>query len=101
MQDHLYFLFFLSILLLSNIGYGLVFTNFFKKSFDQLNLGFYGLIGFFIIIIISYFTSYFLAHDFKHNLVLHSLGLLSFIYFFVKKKKIMNLKNFYSFILFF
>ena len=87
MQDHLYFLFFLSILLLSNIGYGLVFANFFKKNFDQLNLGFCGLIGFFIIIIVSYFTSYFLAHDFKHNLVLHSLGLLSFIYFFVKKKK--------------
>lgn len=101
MQEHFYFIFFLSILLLSNIGYGLVFTSFFKKSFDQLNLGFFGLIGFFIIIIISYFTSYFLAHDFKHNLVLHSLGLVSFIYFFAKKKNINEFKKLLFIYLFF
>lgn len=93
MLDHFYFLFFLSILLLSNIGYGFVFTNFFKKSFDHLNLGFLGLIGFFIIVIISYFTSYFFAHDFKHNLVLHSVGLVSFIHFLVKKKNINEFKR--------
>ena len=60
-----------------------------------LNLGFLGLIGFFIIVIISYFTSYFFAHDFKHNLVLHSVGLVSFIHFLVKKKILMNLKDYY------
>jgi hypothetical protein len=93
MIDHFTFLFFLTLFLFSNIGYGLIFVNCFKKNFEDLNFGFLGLIGFFVIVILSYFSSFFVAHGYIHNIILHSIGSLSFVYFFLKKNNTREFKN--------
>ena len=78
------------ILLISIIGYGIFFQ---KLCFNDLNknifekkiyVGFYGLIT---LTFISLFSSLFFPHSFLHNIILHFLGVLFFIFFKSKKKK--------------
>ena len=77
------------ILLISVIGYGILFQNLcFGTIKDMKNqkviyTGFYGL---FLLTFISLVTSLFLPHDFTHNILLHLIGVLSFVFLKVKNK---------------
>ena len=85
-------IFFLSfyILLISVIGYGILFQKLCFGSIKDMNdqkvvyTGFYGL---FLLTFISLITSFFLAHNFTHNILLHSIGIFLFIFLEVKNKK--------------
>ncbi len=85
-------IFFLSfyILLISVIGYGILFQNLCFGSIKDMNdekviyTGFYGL---FLLTFISLITSLFLSHNFIHNILLHLIGILLFIFLRVKNKK--------------
>ena len=77
-------------LLLSVIGFGFLFqkicfVNILKHD-DQkvLFTGFYGL---FLLTFISLITSLFFPHNFIHNLLIHFLGILFFIFIKFKNKK--------------
>ncbi len=98
MLDHLTFLFYLNIFLISNIGYGLLFSKYIYKDFDNLNYGYLGIIGFFLITIIAYITSFFTAHNFLHNFIIHFIGLFFFIINFSKDigKNILQIKRLYA-----
>ena len=78
------------ILLISVIGYGILFQNLcFGTIKDMKNekviyTGFYGL---FLLTLISLVTSLFLPHNFTHNVLLHLIGLLLFVFLKVKNKK--------------
>ena len=88
MIDHITFIFYLYIFLFSTIGYGKKFSSLINTRLDNLNLGWYGIIGFFLISFISVITSFFFAHDIYHNSIIHIIGLFYFfIYFFKNKKK--------------
>ena len=86
-------IFFLSfyILLISVIGYGILFQNLCFGPIKDMNdekviyTGFYGL---FLLTFISLITSLFLSHNFIHNILLHLIGILLFIFLRVKNKKI-------------
>ena len=90
------------ILLLSVIGYGLIFYGLCFESFKDLGdkntifIGFYGLL---FITFISLITSLFVPHNFMHNLILHSIGVLFFI-FHKAENKIEYLKNIFFISLF-
>ena len=86
MIDHLIFLFYIYFFLFSSIGYGIKFSNIISKNLVNLNLGWYGLIGFFLISLISLFTSFFVSHNFLHNFVLHIIGFIFFCSSFLKKR---------------
>ena len=85
-------IFFLSfyILLISIIGYGILFQKLCFGSIKDMNdqkvvyTGFYGL---FLLTFISLITSFFLSHNFTHNILLHSIGIFLFIFLEVKNKK--------------
>jgi hypothetical protein len=85
-------IFFLSfyILLISVVGYGILFQNLcfgtIKNMKDQkvIYLGFYGL---FFLTFISLITSLFAPHNFIHNILLHSIGILLFIFIKVENKE--------------
>jgi len=71
------------LLLSSIIGYGYFFTNFFLKKNDS-NLGYIGLYGIFLLILISYVSNFFIAHGLNFNflILLFCLGIfLLFIFF--------------------
>ena len=90
------------------IGYGYLATKVVKVNYKFFNQSFLGLIGIFILIIISYSSHYFTKHNFFHNSIILLIGIISFSYFFFKerkKKEILNINFFFlllfiSFILF-
>ena len=88
-----------SILTLSIIGYGFLFSNYFTK-FNNINLynisiGYLGLFGIFFLTFISYSTNIILAHNNYHNLIIHLIGIVSFLFFFKKNYKKISLKYFF------
>ena len=89
MIDHLIFLFYIYFFLFSSIGYGIKFSNLISKNLVNLNLGWYGIIGFFLISLLSVFTSFFVSHNFLHNFILHIVGFIFFLFFFIKKEKLL------------
>ena len=87
MTNHLIFIFYLLIFLISTIGLGYLFSSFFFKDFRILNFGYQGIIGFFTICLISIITSFFFPHNFIHNTLLHLVGSVTFFWNFFKNKK--------------
>ena len=87
--NFLLFVSFFYFLLISTIGYGILFEKLFFKSYKSKNtntifLGFYGL---FSLTFISIFSSFFFAHNFIHNIAIHLLGVLLFFLIKMKEKK--------------
>ena len=72
MLNIIIFLFAFYILLISVIGYGMLFQNLFLGNFQDMKdqkvifTGFYGLL---LLTFISLITSLFLAHNFTHNIL--------------------------------
>ena len=80
------------IIIFSIIGYGILFNKFFYKSFEN-DIGFIGIYGIFILILISYISSFILPHTELFNSILILIG---FINFFINKNKEIiqsNIKN--------
>ncbi len=90
MINILIFILFFYTLLLSTIGYGILFKNLCFEKFESLNdensiyIGFYGLC---LITLISLITSLFFSHNFLHNLLLHGAGIFYLIFVKTKDKK--------------
>ena len=88
-----------SILTLSIVGYGFFFSNYFTK-FNNINLynisiGYLGLFGIFFLTFISYSTNIILAHSNYHNLIIHLIGILGFLFFLKKNYKKIKFKYFF------
>ena len=90
MINLLIFILFFYILLVSTIGYGILFKNLcFGKinDFEKENSIFIGFYGLFFLTLISTFSNLFFPHNFLHNSILHLIGLLSFIFLRENEKK--------------
>ena len=81
--------FFLVYLLISFsiLGYGLLVERLHKKKNLGEELGFTGLLGIFVLIIYSYISHFFIAHNIFHNSTFLLIGLISF---FFSYKKLLN-----------
>ena len=82
MFNHIIFVTYLVVFLISTIGHGYLFASIFYKDFKYLNFGYLGIIGFFAISLISTFSTFFTPHDYLHNTILHLVGLSAFFYKF-------------------
>ena len=84
-----------SILTLSIIGYGFLFSNYFTKfnniNLSNISIGYLGLFGIFFLTFISYSTYIILAHNNYHNLIIHFIGIVSFLFFLKKNYKKISL----------
>ena len=80
------------IIIFSIIGYGILFNKFFYKSLEK-DIGFIGIYGIFILILISYISSFIFPHTELFNSILILIGLINF--FINKNKEIIqsNIKN--------
>ncbi len=81
MIDHITLIIYSLIFLFSNIGYGFLFSKIINKEYLSLNIGYQGIIGFFFLSVISLFTSFFIAHGYLFNSIIHLIGIFSFIIF--------------------
>ena len=90
MSDIIIFFLTFYLLLISVVGYGILFQNLcyehIKNISDQneIYIGFYGL---FFLTFISLISSLFVPHNFIHNIILHIIGVLLFIFLKIKNKK--------------
>ena len=83
MSSILILLFYYWVITFSIIGYGILFNQFFLK-FSEKDIGFIGINGIFILIFISYLTSFFIPHTVLFNSILILIGFSKFL---------MNIKN--------
>tara|TARA_B100001057_G_scaffold476121_1_gene543677 strand:- start:6320 stop:8011 length:1692 start_codon:yes stop_codon:yes gene_type:complete len=77
------------LILLSTIGYGLVFTKVLKFERFNYNIGLIGIFGLYLLSILSSYSHIITPHNYIHNLIVILIGLLS--YFIFSKK---NFKDF-------
>ena len=68
------------LIIFSVIGYGSFFCKIFSGN-NNLNFGFKGLYGLFILILYSFLSHYFIAHSILHNSFILVFGLFLFIFF--------------------
>jgi hypothetical protein len=94
--DLLIIYFIVLLITFSFIGYGFILANFVDNNLLKFNIGYIGLIGLFFSTLISYFTIFFLSHNYLHNLIFHFIGLLSFFYFLNYNKIFINLRKYLS-----
>ena len=78
------------LILISIMGYGFLLDS---KEKNFFSIGFLGLKGLFILIILSYLTNFFTPHNLIHNSIILTIGILLFLYNYKKRIKINN--NFY------
>ena len=87
------FLFFYFFIINSVIGYGYLAVKYNKIDNNFFDYGYLGLLGVFILLIISFISHYFIAHNYMHNSIILIIGFFSFVYFFLKEKKKTQLIN--------
>lgn len=85
-MNYLLLYFFAIILSFSIIGHGYLLSKIINKDLLNFNIGYQGLLGILFLTMISYITIFFIKHGYIHNIILHVIGILSFIYFLKKKK---------------
>ena len=77
------------LILISIIGYGLIFNRLFKLNLSLKEFSLIGIIGLIFITFISFVTNIVVAHNFEHNILFLSIGITYFFlfdnYFFFKK----------------
>ena len=79
---YFYFIFILT----SILGYGYLLANFLNKEILKYNLGYIGILGLLSLVLISYSTTFIFKHGYIHNIIVHAIGLISFIFFLYKLK---------------
>jgi len=90
LTEQIIFLTYIFIFIFSTIGYGEIFSRLINKDLLEKNIGYQGLIGFFSISLISSLSTFFFAHNYIHNTILHFFGLVGFFLFFKRSKKNLN-----------
>ena len=102
------FVLFYLLIINSTIGYGYLAANTSNIDLKFFDSSFLGLLGIFILLLISYTSHLFVKHSYIHNLIILIIGILSFFYFFLREKKKINIIKlntfflllFFSFIIF-
>ena len=80
------YLSFYVLIIVSVIGYGLLFQNVLRNiTYIEFEYNLLGSLLF--LILLSFFTHFFFKHGYIHNTVILTIGIISFIFFFLKKKK--------------
>ena len=90
-MEFLKFIIIYTLLTVSIIGYGLIFskkfTSFNNFQYENISIGYVGLFGIFLSIIISYLTNLFFPHNNLHNLFFIFVGIFFFFLLQNKVKK--------------
>ena len=81
--NFLLLIFYSIVISFSYVGYGKIFLKICKIDFKDYNLGYLGLIGSFLLVLISFASSFFFKHGYIHNIIILVLGLLFFFKFFL------------------
>ena len=101
MNNFFIFITYYILILISIYGYGIFFTKLFKLKLNFINFGYAGLLGIYILIVYSYFSNLFIAHNEFHNLVILFIGLILFFYSIKQNYSLYKNEIFFSVVVFF
>ena len=99
--DTIIFIAIFFLIMISSVGYGILFSKYiinYSKPHESLNLGLIGILGLMTITFISYLTNFIYLHNYLHNSILILIGAFFFIYYFYKNKIDLS-KKFYFLLL--
>jgi len=88
----------INLIVFSYIGYGIILFKVTNNKFINLNIGYIGIAGCFLLIFLSYLTSFFTPHNSLHNIIVILLGTAFFLINFNSFQK-KNLKFLILFII--
>ncbi len=100
-SNYLIFLVTYFLIVASVVGHGILAIKFTKTNISMDEIGFIGLVGIFFLILYSYITHFFISHNYLHNIVLITIGLIAFYHFRSKiliKRNIIFLVSIFSLI---
>ncbi len=91
-----YFLLYFSALIISFsiLGYGFLLSRIIDRNLQSYNLGYQGLLGILFLTFISYLTIFFVKHGYFHNIIIHLVGISSFLIYFRQNSSSEDLKKF-------
>ena len=89
--NFLVFIFYYLLILISILGYGLFFLKILKIKNNSNNFGYAGLFGIYILLVYSYLSNLIIAHSEIHNILIHLIGIILFI--FLTKKNYLEYKK--------
>ena len=89
------------LIVLSVVGYGLLFSSSLNTSTKKINFGYAGLLGLFVLIIYSYASSFFLPHTITHNSIVIIFGIALFLLSIKKNFKLNKNEYLLFFLIFF
>ncbi len=103
-MEFLKFIIIYSLLTISIIGYGLIFSKKFTRynnfKHENISIGYVGLFGIFFSVIISYSSNLFFPHNNLHNFIFILLGIFFFLSFHNElKKKLISKYFLFSYII--
>jgi hypothetical protein len=81
------FVSFYFLIFFSTLGFGFFFSKLIEVNYNKINLGVIGILGICFLTFISYFSNFFFAHHYLHNILLHTVGLVCCVYFFIKSEQ--------------
>jgi len=90
--DTLVIFFLVNLILFSYIGYGAILFKIINYKFDNLNVGYIGIAGCFLLIFISYITIFITSHNSLHNIIIIAFGVFLFFFYYFPFSKNKNLK---------
>ena len=103
MVNFFVYIFYFYFILISILGFGFIVKNYFRLNLSENCFGYFGLIGISIILIYSYLSNLFFAHEKLHNFLFLLIGFIAFFYFIKNKfnpyKKEIIITVLFSFIL--
>ena len=67
-----------NLIIFSYLGYGILSFKLLNLNFQNSNLGYIGISGCFLLILLSYITIFFVPHNSIHNIVIIIFGIFDF-----------------------
>ena len=99
MDYHLTLFLYILLFFHSILGYGFIFSKIANNELLYKNIGYIGIIGFFPVY--NFNINFFFAHGYVHNIILHVIGIIAFLFFINKLKKFSEMKYLWFLILIF
>ena len=100
MNNLLIFISYYILILFSILGYGLLFLTVLKIKTRQINFGYVGLFGLYVLIVYAFLSNLIIAHSETHNITIIFLGIIMYIILTIKKYYILKKEIIFTVLIF-
>ena len=92
-MELIFFILIYFLLTISVLGFGFLFAKKISSYNSNINIGYIGLYGIFLLTLISYLTNLVVKHDYIHNIILLIIGIFFFVQYVLSDKYLKKNKD--------